>query len=67
MGSADQLGFESEETYLNHPKLCNYSIVVQQIACGDAHTLILSRQGFVYSMGSNIEGVLGHSEISMKH
>ena len=41
------------------PKLCSYNILVKQIACGEAHTHLLSQDGYVYSMGSNEHGVLG--------
>ena len=41
------------------PKLCSYNILVKQIACGEAHSHILSQDGYVYSMGSNQYGVLG--------
>jgi len=42
-----------------NPKLLTYNIVVKQIACGEAHSHILSMTGFVYSMGSNKDGRLG--------
>ena len=32
---------------------------MKQIVCGEAHSHILSEQGFVYSMGSNKDGRLG--------
>ena len=41
------------------PKLCSYNILIKQIACGEAHTHLLSQDGYVYSMGSNEHGVLG--------
>lgn len=41
------------------PKLCSYNILIKQIACGEAHTHLLSQDGYVYSMGSNQYGVLG--------
>jgi len=59
-----QLGFMLDETtdsVIKMPKLCNYNVLVKQIACGEAHTHILSREGFVYSMGINHYGVLGLS------
>ena len=39
--------------------MCSYNILVKQIACGQGHTHILSQDGYVYSMGSNVHGVLG--------
>ena len=41
------------------PKLCSYNILIKQIACGEAHSHLLSQDGYVYSMGSNQYGVLG--------
>jgi alpha-tubulin suppressor-like RCC1 family protein len=64
-----QLGFmldENTESVIRMPKLCNYNVLVKQIACGEAHTHILSREGFVYSMGVNHYGVLGLSVSEMQ-
>lgn len=41
------------------PKTCSFNILVKQVACGSNHTHLLSRDGFLYSMGSNEEGKLG--------
>ena len=35
------------------PKMCSYNILIKSIACGEAHTHLLSQDGYVYSMGSN--------------
>ena len=35
------------------PKMCSYNILIKSIACGEAHTHLLSQDGFVYSMGNN--------------
>jgi alpha-tubulin suppressor-like RCC1 family protein len=32
---------------------------VHEIACGEEHTLVLTRTGEVFAMGSNIRGQLG--------
>lgn len=59
-----QLGFMlsvDQESIIKMPKMCSYNILIKQIACGEAHTHILSKDGFVYSMGSNHYGVLGLS------
>ena len=37
----------------------NYKIRIHQIVCGDSHTHILSKDGLVYSFGSNTDGILG--------
>ena len=44
------------------PKLCSYNILIKQISCGERHTHLLSRDGYVYSMGSNWHGALGLSD-----
>lgn len=62
LGDTTQLGLNTNETFLTDPKLCNYNILIQQVVCGDAHTLILSKEGYVYSLGSNADGVLGLSQ-----
>jgi alpha-tubulin suppressor-like RCC1 family protein len=41
------------------PKTCSFNILVKQVACGYNHTHLLSKEGFVYSMGSNEDGKLG--------
>lgn len=59
-----QLGFmldKQTDSMIKMPKLCNYNVLVKMIACGEAHTHILSQEGFVYSMGINHYGVLGLS------
>ena len=50
---------EEDSTVINAPKICSYNILVKQIACGEAHSHLLSQDGYVYSMGSNQYGVLG--------
>lgn len=59
LGTSGNLGFTCNESVVKFPKLCSYNIQILQVACGDSHTHILSRDGFVYSMGSNKDGVLG--------
>jgi alpha-tubulin suppressor-like RCC1 family protein len=44
------------------PKVCSFNIHIAQVACGDDHTVFVSSPedgGYVYSMGSNIDGKLG--------
>ena len=41
------------------PRMCSYNILIKSIACGEAHTHLLSQDGYVYSMGRNSNGVLG--------
>jgi alpha-tubulin suppressor-like RCC1 family protein len=37
---------------------------VQEVACGSDHTLVLTRKGEVYAMGSNLKGQLGTGKAS---
>jgi len=41
---------------------CLQDVCIVQIACGDAHTVALSREGTLYSWGGGGCGQLGHSE-----
>lgn len=50
-----QLGFESEEM-LKVPKTLSFNIFIRQVACGQDHTHLLSKDGHLYSMGSNSHG-----------
>ena len=60
MGETPLLGvMNSKQPTLKVPKLCSYSILIREIACGAEHTHILTKEGFVYSMGMNQYGVLG--------
>lgn len=41
------------------PKSLSFDILISRVACGAAHTLILSQRGELFSMGSNHQGQLG--------
>lgn len=41
-----------------HPSLPHFSVYTQ-VACGYAHTLALTDEGFVYAWGANSYGQLG--------
>jgi len=41
------------------PRLCNFNISIMKVACGSFHTAILSNQGQIYTVGSNLCGQLG--------
>ena len=44
------------------PSLLDTSMIqgdIQDVACGNQHSLVLSSKGFVYSFGRNMEGQLG--------
>lgn len=63
-----QLGIGEERVTHNIPKVCSFNICIAQVACGDDHTVFVSSPsdgGYVYSMGSNVDGKLGlnNSEI----
>ena len=64
-GTVDQLGFTHDSATISKPKNCQYNIQVKQVACGDAHTHLLSVDGHVYSMGHNKKGVLGLDTLSV--
>ena len=38
------------------PKFCSYNIAITKIACGQEHSVFITKDLFVYSMGSNIKG-----------
>ncbi|CDW87912.1 UNKNOWN [Stylonychia lemnae] len=48
-----------DQTSFKIPKTCSFNILIKQISCGDAHSAILTNQGHLYMMGSNIKGQLG--------
>ena len=45
--------------FFNMPKILSFNIHIKQVACGESHTHLLSKDGHLYSMGSNMEGQLG--------
>ena len=48
------------------PRLCSFSTLIRELACGDEHTAFVDFQGYVYTMGSNSEGRLGVTDRSVK-
>eukprot|EP00347_Sterkiella_histriomuscorum_P009301 403341728 len=54
-----QLYDQYESDFVQTPQKCCYNIAIQQVACGLRHTHLLSQDGFLYSMGSNHDGILG--------
>lgn len=44
---------------MNTPKSLSFDILIKQVSCGGSHTLILSKQGELFSIGSNEYGQLG--------
>lgn len=45
--------------HVNVPKSLSFDILIKQVSCGGSHTLILSKQGELFSIGSNEYGQLG--------
>lgn len=61
-GAGGRLGLNDEEPRSSFvgPLGTLEGVVVQQLACGAKHTLVLSRKGRVYSWGYNQYGQTGH-------
>lgn len=55
-------GIEDEQILA--PRLLEWvaADVVVEVACGDNHTLLLTKDGKVYSCGNNDYGQLGHEQ-----
>lgn len=54
----------SEETSILSPKEVPrlQELDIKEISCGEKHTLIVTRDGKLYTCGSNEYGELGHSK-----
>jgi hypothetical protein len=48
------------------PKSLSFDILIQSVSCGGAHTLILSKTGDLFSIGSNEFGQLGLNDRNLK-
>jgi alpha-tubulin suppressor-like RCC1 family protein len=48
------------------PKSLSFDILIKSVACGGAHTLILSKTGELFSIGSNEFGQLGLNDRQLK-
>ena len=46
------------------PCLVKIEKIVTELACGNNHTLVATKEGLVYSMGHNSEGQLGLGTVS---
>ena len=51
---------------VNVPKSLSFDILIGEIACGAQHTLLLSRRGELFSIGSNEHGQLGLNDQSLE-
>ena len=48
-----------QKNLVTTPKTCSFNILVKEVACGFDHTHLVSKDGYLYSMGSNEHGKLG--------
>ena len=48
------------------PKSLSFDILIKDVSCGGAHTLILSKSGDLFSIGSNEFGQLGLNDRQLK-
>ena len=55
------IGEKYHNVHFKEPKSFAFGIFVRQISCGAHHSALLTIDGNVYTMGSNIHGALGVS------
>jgi len=60
------LGHNSEQLAYAKPKCCSFNISIGKMACGQDHSVFITSNGLVYSMGSNGLGQLGINDPSIK-
>ncbi len=67
-GEDGQLGLGDASDQLK-PRLieCLYDKDVSQVVCGSGHTVVLSKDGNVYTWGRGDDGRLGHGDTGWKH
>ena len=53
--------------FITVPRSCSFNIVINQIACGQNHSAIVTSQGHLYMMGSNSRGQLGIQSVGPKN
>ena len=61
-----QLGLQGKRSFIQSPKVFNWNIQIALVSCGRDHTAILSKQGQLYTMGSNTSGKLGYATPAKK-
>lgn len=59
LGHGQDPGLHDRRKFSNIPKSLSFDILISDIACGYAHSLILSRSGELFSLGDNTKGQLG--------
>eukprot|EP01017_Pseudomicrothorax_dubius_P024431 TRINITY_DN2595_c0_g3_i3.p1 TRINITY_DN2595_c0_g3~~TRINITY_DN2595_c0_g3_i3.p1 ORF type:complete len:623 (-),score=139.19 TRINITY_DN2595_c0_g3_i3:74-1942(-) len=57
---------EKEKKVYTVPRVCCFDVVIKQVSCGEEHSTFVTDKGYVYSMGSNLEGRLGIGNRSLK-
>ena len=53
------MGEKHHNKTFNEPKSFAFKTFIRQISCGAHHSALLTIDGSVYTMGSNIHGTLG--------
>lgn len=48
------------------PRICKYSLKIEQVECGESHLGFITEGGHLYMMGSNEKGKLGIGNIELK-
>ncbi|KAL4490791.1 hypothetical protein ABPG72_021845 [Tetrahymena utriculariae] len=56
-----QIGLSEKNAGKNFciPRFCHFNIVFTSVSCGSHHSILLTQDGYAYSIGSNIYGQLG--------
>jgi|TARA_B110000285_G_C14737930_1_gene429471 alpha-tubulin suppressor-like RCC1 family protein len=49
------------------PKSLSFDILIKLVACGAKHSLILSKRGELFSIGSNSQGQLGLNDRELEY
>ncbi|CAG9318002.1 unnamed protein product [Blepharisma stoltei] len=59
--NSGQLGLGSHTTGKTYcsPRFCTFNVLISQVSCGEEHAAFVSRTGYLYTMGSNLNGRLG--------
>lgn len=49
------------------PRFCSFNVIINNLACGDEHSAFIASNGYIYTMGSNVDGKLGIASRNIKH
>ena len=66
MGQLGHGGEVGEPRPVAVPKSLSFEVYITQIACGNAHSMFISRDGHLFGFGSNNEGQLGINDPQMR-